>query len=166
MSGSGVEAWKEHTTPFERVQAIALGVSEPQSATYIADEAAVSVETARKHLNSLVELTVVLEHETGNQTKYEPDPLYTWLQTARDLLDSHNRESLVNLRDEVQTQIETWREEYDVDSPDALREHAADTESAAETREICQIASDWELTEYRLNIITDVCSNYSVYNRG
>ena len=164
MLESGVEAWKEHADPFERIQAVILGISEPQSATSIADEAAVSVDTARRYLDSLVELTVVREHKVGNQTKYEPDPLYTRLQTVRDLLDSHDRGSLINLRDELQAHIETWRGEYDADSPDALRERAAaDGVSAQQASELTQAASDWELARYRLSLVQDAIKNYDTW---
>lgn len=166
MACRGVESWKEHTTPFERVRDVSLTVSEPRSAAHIAEEAAVSMETARRHLDSLVELTVVLKHDDADEPVYGPDPLYTRLQTARELLDAHDHPGLIELRDNLQAQIETWRDEHDVASPDALRECAAETDSVAETQDIRQTASEWELVEYRLDIATDVINDYAAYRHG
>jgi len=36
---AGVEAWKEQTTAFDRIQSVASAVSKPRSVSYIADEA-------------------------------------------------------------------------------------------------------------------------------
>lgn len=155
MARPGEEAWKENSTPFERVRSVVLAVSEPRSADYVANEAAVSEETATSHLDSLVDLTVVLEHDVGDQTKYGPDPLYTRFQTIRDLLDAHDRDGLTEIRDELRDQIETWRSEYSVDSPDALRDRAAERESSPASEEPHQVTHEWELVEHRLSLITD-----------
>jgi predicted ArsR family transcriptional regulator len=55
----GVAAWKERTTAFDRVRSVALAVSEPRTAAWIAGEAAVAENTARRHLGRLVDLTVL-----------------------------------------------------------------------------------------------------------
>jgi len=102
-----------------------------------------------------VDLTVVLEHDVGEQTKYGPDPLYTQLQTIRNLLDAHDREVLTEIRDELRAQVETWRGEYCVDSPDALRDCAAGRESSPTTEQPDRVAHEWELVEHRLSRITD-----------
>lgn len=73
----GVTAWKEHTTSFDRVQSVATTVSQPRSASYIADEAHVAENTARDHLDRLVSLTVLLTTERESGTVYAPDPLHT-----------------------------------------------------------------------------------------
>lgn len=123
MVRPGQKAWTEHTTPFDRVRTVVLTVPEPRSVEYISEEAAVSVETARNHLESLVELAVVLEHDGGDQPAYSPDPLYTRFQTIRSLLDAYDRDGLIEIRDDLQTQINAWQNEYGVDSPEALRSH-------------------------------------------
>lgn len=133
MSRPGERAWKENTTALDRVRSVVLAVSEPRPAEYIAEEAAVSVETARNHLESLVELAVVLEHNTDNQSLYSPDPLYTQFQTLHTLVDAHDRDGLIELRDELQAQIDAWRDEYGVDSPDTLRDRDDTLESSRDT---------------------------------
>jgi hypothetical protein len=160
----GVEAWKEHTTAFDRVQSVATTVSKPRPVSYIADEAHVAENTARNHLERLVSLNVLLKTEHDDGTLYSPDPLHTRIQTLRDLLEEHDRDGLIELKAEVQSKIEAWETEYNADSPDKLRAGAAKTDTASQTREFRKTASDWELALYRLSVLEDAIENYATYS--
>lgn len=161
----GVEEWKKHTSAFDRVQSIARGVSEPKPVSYIAEEAHVAENTARDHLERLVELNVLLESESDGTTHYSPDPLHVRIQTLRDLLEENDRDDLIDLKAELQAEIEELKEEYGVGTSDELRELAGESESAADTREIRKAASDWDLMLYRLSIVEDAIEDYADYNR-
>lgn len=162
---SGVEAWKEHTTAFDRVQSVATTVSQPRSASDIADEAHVAENTARDHLERLVNLNVLLKTERDDGAFYSPDPLHTRIQTLRDLLEEHDRNGLIELKIELQSQIEEWEDDYRVDSPSDLRARATETDTASQTREIKRTASEWELARYRLSILEDAIENYATYTQ-
>jgi len=82
----------------------------------------------------------------------------------RDLLDEHDRDSLIQLKSALQAQIEDWQDQYDVESPSELRDRAVETETAAQTRDIRKTASDWELVVYRLSIVEDAIENYNTYS--
>lgn len=159
----GVEAWKEHTTAFDRVQSVVTTVSKPRPASYIADEAHVAENTARDHLERLVNLNVLLKTERDDGALYSPDPLHTRIQTLRDLLEEHDREGLIDLKIELQSQIEDWKADYSADSPDDLRARTAETDTASQTRELKKTASDWELARYRLSVLEDAIDNYATY---
>ncbi len=163
-STPGIEAWKEHASAFDRVQAIASAVSQPRPASFVADEAHFAENTAREHLEWLVDLNVLLKSDESGTTLYSPDPLHTRIQTLRDLLENHDRDGLIRLKSDLQSQIEDWRETYGVDSPSELRARAAGTETAAETDEIQTTANDWELVAYRLAVIEDAIENYATYD--
>lgn len=160
---AGVDAWKEHTSAFDRVRSVAQTLARPRSASWIAEEAAVAPNTAHDHLDRLVDLNVLREVPGESATLYEPDPLHVRIQTIRDLLEEHDRADLVELKRSLQEEIETWRAEYDVDSPAELRELAAATETAEETRRIDRVANEWELVTYRLSVVEDAIENYSDY---
>lgn len=166
MSEPGVDVWKEHTSAFDRVRSVAQTVSEPRSAPWIAGEAAVSENTARGHLERLVEMSVLRKVERRGHARYAPDPLHTRLQTLRELLDEHDHEGVIALKEDLQGRIEAWRTEHGVDSPESLRELAADTETVEETATVRRTASEWELAEYRLGIVEEAIDNYAVYSRG
>ena len=161
----GVEAWKEHTNAFDRVQSVARSVSEPKPVSHIAEEAHVAENTARGHLERLVELNVLLESESGGTRLYSPDPLHVRLQTLRELLEENNRDELIDLKADLQAEIEGLSDKYGVGTPDELRELAGESENAAETREIRKAASDLDLMLYRLSIIEDAIEDYADYNR-
>ncbi|WP_290819555.1 ArsR family transcriptional regulator [Halovivax sp.] len=165
VDAPGVDAWKARTSAFDRVQSVASTVSRPQSATDIAAEAHVAENTARDHLERLVEINVLLKRDREGTAVYAPDPLHTRMQTLRDLLDTHDHEGLLRLKAELLDRIEEWREEYEVGSPEELRERGADADDATETREILRAASDWELVAYRLGIVEDAIENYATYSR-
>ncbi len=119
------------------------------AAAYIAEEAHVAENTARDHLERLVDLNVLLEHDRDGAMLYAPDPLHTRLQTLRDLLTEHDRDGLIQLKTELQSRIEAWRDEYDAESPADVRHRAADSETAAQTRDLRTTANDWELVQYQ-----------------
>lgn len=164
-SSPGIEAWKEHTSAFDRVQSIASTVSQPRPASYIAEEAHVAENTARNHLERLVDLTVLLKSEQNGTTQYSPDPLHTRMQTLRELLEQHDRDGLIELKADLQSQIAEWRDEHGVESPAELRSRAAESDTAPQTRKIRTAASDWKLAEYRLSILEDAIENYTTYSQ-
>ena len=161
----GVEAWKENTTAFDRVRSIATIVDRPRSASYIAGEACVAENTARDHLNRLVEMYVLLKTDDEGTTLYAPDPLHVRMKTLRDLLEDHDQDGLIQLKAGMQEQIEEWKQDFDVESSDELRKHAGETKTASETRNLLRTASDWDLSRYRLSIVEDAIENYEDYRR-
>jgi len=164
MSDSGVNAWKEQTTAFDRVRSVAQTVTEPRPVSWIAEGAAVSENTARDHLQRLVEMNVLRAFEEGTTTTYAPDPLHTRMQTLRELIDEYDHDGLIELKEELQRDIQSYQDEYGVDSPEERRALAAETETADETATIRQTADDWELTVYRLGIVEEAIENYTAYS--
>jgi len=162
---AGIVAWKRETSAFDRVQSVASTVSQPRPASHIAEQAHVAENTARDHLERLVDLNILLKSDDKGTTYYSPDPLHTRIQTLRDLLDRHDRNGLIQLKADLQEQIEGWHDKYGVDSPDALRDRAAATDTAADTRDIKRAVRDWELVEYRLSIVEDAIENYTTYTK-
>lgn len=159
----GVEAWKEHTTAFDRVRSIAQALDQPRTAKYIAEEAAVSETTAHDHLKRLAEMNAIRTVAGEDATRYEPDPLYARFRTLRRLIDEHDHKELLELKADLQQEIEELEGQYEVDSPTALREQAAETETAAGTMTLIEDASDWELSRYHLSVLNDAIDNYSEY---
>lgn len=162
-STRGVETWKEHTTAFDRVRAIAQTVDQPRTASDIAAEAAVSETTAHAHLKRLAEMNVIRTVASEDAILYEPDPLYARFRTLRRLIDKHNHTELLELKRDLQQQIENVEEQYEENSPAEVRKQAAETETAAETMALIEDASDWELSLYHLSVVNDAIGNYSEY---
>jgi len=87
------------------------------------------------------------------------------MQTLRDLLEEHDHEGLVDLKIELQSRIESWKTNYNANSPDELHARSAETDTASQTRELKKAASDWELALYRLSVLEDAIENYATYTK-
>lgn len=159
-----VGTWKEHASAFDRVTSVTMTLSEPQPAPWIAEEAAVSPNTARDHLRRLIDLGVVTATEEDGTRHYYPDPLYTRLRDVRELLEETTKRELSERAAELKDDIEAWEVEYDAGSPDELRERAvSDDVSAEQAYELTRTASDWDVARYRLSLVRDAIENYDTW---
>lgn len=150
---SGTERWKAGETALERVWSVSVTLSRPRSATWIAEEAEVSVRAGRRHLDRLVEIGMLEEVSGEPSAMFRPDPLYTRLRGVRDLLDEHD--DLEELRSTLEEQIDTWESEYGVESPETLRRRAAQTDTVDRTRQLRRAANEWEIVRYRLGLVDE-----------
>lgn len=159
-----METWKEQASAFDRVKSVTMTLTEPASAPWIAEEAAVSPNTARDHLRRLIDLGVVTATEDTAPTQYYPDPLYTRLRDIRGLLDTATKQELSEQAAALKDDIEAWESEYGVDTPDGIREQAAaETVAAEQAYELTQVASDWDLARYQLSLIRDAITHYDTW---
>lgn len=158
-----LQKWKDETTAFDRVYSIASTTTEPKPASYIADEALVAENTARKHLERLVDIGVLLKTTDERPAKYIVDPLHARQQTIRDVLNEHDLESLIKFKEALYEKLESYKNEYGVNYPESLRKQAGDTESAEETKQLRKAANDWDYTAYMLHIANDVLDNWEAY---
>jgi len=159
----GIETWKEHTTAFDRVRSIAQGLSQPQTAGYIANEAAVSETTAHSHLKRLVDMNIIREITDTDAVRYEPDPLYTRFAMLRSLIDKHDHQELLKLKSDLQQQVEQFTEEQQRSSPAELRKYGAETDTSSETEQLLTAASEWDMALFHLEIVNDAIENYTLY---
>ncbi|WP_227015633.1 ArsR family transcriptional regulator [Haloarcula sp. JP-L23] len=140
-------------------------MAEPRSAGWIAKEALVAENTARRHVDRLAELYVLSTDTTGSAVTYYPDPVYVRTRDLRELVTEHDRDELTKLAADLKADVESWQDEYDVRSPDELRSTAAGEETSAEEARVRRrLVSDWELTKYRLSLLEDGLSRYDEYS--
>ena len=160
-SNRGTERWVEETSAFDRVRSVAFALQQPRTAGQIAESAHVSEKTARDHLRRLVEMDVMLEETGEGPTTYYPDPAYMRYREVRTLAREHDRDELTDIVATLKRDIEEWRDEFDVETPDELRASVADADVSEESvYERQQIAEDWEYTEHRLGLIKDALDEY------
>ena len=157
---TGTEQWIDATSAFDRVRSVAFALQQPETAGQIAESAHVSEQTARGHLQRLVEMDVLLEDEDG-PTTYYPDPAFVRYREVKELAREHDRDELTEIVATLKRDIETWQEEFDVESPTDLRVSLADADvSEAEVYERQQVAEDWEYTEHRLDLVREAIAEY------
>jgi DNA-binding transcriptional ArsR family regulator len=136
-----VEAWTESMTARERVETIATTLSEPRTANWIAEQADVKWDTAKKHLDDLTESGVLLI--TENDT-YVPDPTRAYFDHLRELILTNDREELRGELEAIADRIEDWKATYEVSSPEELEGTLADDLPADEIRDRRQTLRRWE----------------------
>jgi predicted ArsR family transcriptional regulator len=162
--GRGTEAWREHTSAFDRVRSVALSTSRPRTVAWIAEEALVADNTAREHLERLVDMRILQAEATDGGTTYYPDPVYVRTREIRTLLQEHDRDDLVALAADLKADIEEWADAHDATGPDDVRAAAAHPgTSAAQARERRRVASDWEHAQYRLSLVEDALGRYGEF---
>lgn len=136
-----VDTWTESMTARERVETIATTVSEPRTANWIAEQADVTWDTAKKHLDDLADSGALL---VTDDDKYVPDPTRAYFDFLRELILGNDKEELRGELEAIATRIEEWQATYDVDSPDALEATLADDFSATEISRRRRVLRRWE----------------------
>lgn len=144
--------WPDEMDAESRVQHVASTRTEPRNAGWIAEEAAVSRDTAVKYLQRMVERGDLEAVETERGTGYKPDEMTQFLDEVRRLAEAHDVDELTAELDAIATEIEGWREEYDVETLSELRRSvgrddltSADRSDRRET--IAEWAYDVEMRE-------------------
>ncbi|RDZ65324.1 hypothetical protein C5B90_02850 [Haloferax sp. Atlit-12N] len=160
MSDEPNRRWTDGLSAAERVEAVALTVSEPQTANWIASEAEVAHETASKYLSRLADDGKLIADTRGQQTTYEPDPISQYLSEMRELYEAHSPDQLAASLEEMNDQIRSWKTEYDVETPNELRASLRQATDEEDQRERRQAARDWEHLETRSRLVEDALRLY------
>ncbi|ESS08890.1 MAG: hypothetical protein A07HN63_01097, partial [uncultured archaeon A07HN63] len=142
-----VEEWVDQTTPFERVHEVIRQVYDPLSAAEIADRARVSPTTARKHLRTLVNTGEVVTSQEEQTTQYHRSETAIVTEHAQSLLAERTPEEIASGIAEMKAQIQVWRDEYDVGSPEEFARELdvedADSDHGA-------LLTEWQTTRRNL----------------
>ncbi|RDZ35772.1 transcriptional regulator, partial [Haloferax sp. Atlit-47N] len=149
------EEWESKTTPYERIRRVIAHTYTPASADTVAEDARTSPKTARRHLNTLAEEGFVIT-ATGNHggTVYRRSPESLVVEQAADILEHVSTDELVTRVAEMRDQLNDYRAEYGVDSPEELTIEQANqtlSEPTSEQSEInAETIRDWQTTRRNL----------------
>jgi DNA-binding transcriptional regulator GbsR (MarR family) len=100
----------------QRVYGTVLHARDPLTAAEIADRADCSEDAARSHLSFYADLGIVIQHE-GRPARYERNDDYFEWRRVNELAREHTVDELQARVSELTDRIETYRDEYDADSP-------------------------------------------------
>lgn len=142
------DEWKNSTTALERVHQVVEQTTTAKTAGEIADEALVSEPTARKHLNSLVEVGTAAATEERGATKYARNEDTLLYRRIRTLATDHTREELIESVHEMKGRINEFENKYDAASPEDL---ATSLENDAPDG-AWEAVSEWQTVERNLHI--------------
>ncbi|MEZ3115764.1 hypothetical protein RYH80_07515 [Halobaculum sp. MBLA0147] len=143
----GFASWTADTTARERIRAVATTLSEPRSVEWIRDQADVgSWETVADELSTLAEFgrVATVEGDDGH-TKYAPNYQRRYFDELAALINDHTRRELRDQVAEIQSQVDEWRTEFDVESREELESTLTDAaQSGEETRRRNAVLRRWE----------------------
>ena len=143
------EEWVSETTPFERVNQVMSQVYEPEAATEIADRAHISPTTARKHLRALATAGEVTTSQDGQTTYYRRSEIAIVTEHAQFLLSEQTPEKIASGIVEMKTQIQDWRSEYGVDSPEEFARELDVSDTDIDT-DHGTLLTEWQTTRRNL----------------
>ena len=136
-----VEPWTETMTARERVETIATTLSKPRTANWVAEQADVKWDTAKKHLNDLVDSGIMLQTE---DEQYVPDPTRAYFDHLRELILTNDQEQLRGELEAIAARIDDWRATYDVESIEDLEATLAEDRTPDEIRDRRRVLRRWE----------------------
>jgi len=149
-----IEEWEAETSPFERVREVLLTVTSFQYAGAIAEQAAVSESTARKHLRVLAESGFADTDTSGQGTQFKRSRETIAIQRIKELHSNCSRDELISGIRDLKTRIQAYQDDYDVTGPDEL---AIELDSEADGWETI---SDWQALEDDLKLAQAALSLY------
>jgi len=148
------EEWVAETTPYERIREVISRVYTAIDAKTVADRAATSPKTARKHLDTLVDDGFITTVTGPNgATLYRRSAESLVVEQAADILSQVSTEELQEQISEMRDQIAAFRQEYGVESPaeltvDRTNELLTGSERVDEPDE--QTIREWKTTRRNL----------------
>lgn len=154
------EATHASMTRGERVRAAARTLRKLRSASWVADQTDVSVKTAQKYLDQLVEDDVLRTVEQGDQTLYCVDRLVASYREIAALQREHDREELTTALASMRETVTDWTETYDVETPGELRASIAELDDSDEIERRRDIASEWEHLADRIPVVRAALNEY------
>lgn len=163
MTEPNPEAWKERTSGRERVRMVVETLSKPATISAIADEADVAWATANSELKRLLAENQVEAHDGGS--KYGPNPVRLFLDQVVALIEDHDRDELEAQLLDFQSRIESLQEEHDAQSATEFRERLTDELSAAEMREVRNVAATWDALETERRLVKQALNIYDDVSR-
>jgi predicted transcriptional regulator len=134
---------------------VARQVSEPRTTNWIASKADWSHGPTKRVLERLVDDGILHRDDTRAHTTYYPDYRWQTIQEAIRLRDSdHTGGKLTDRLTDMKAQIRDWEDEFDVESPNQLRETLVNgTLEADEEDQRREIAREWGHLQRRMEIV-------------
>lgn len=112
--------WKESTTAFQRINTVLRNSYEPYTTGELADRAATTKPTVRKHVQPLVEAGMVVKETGGNATRYVWNETQRRVNRLAELGDEYTPTELDAKIKRAKERLAEFEEKYGVDSPNEL----------------------------------------------
>lgn len=153
MTEPDTETWKAEFSGRERVRMVIETLEEPSTVAEVADRADVAWGTADSELDRLLAERKVRKDTTDGRTVFSPNPVQMLFEELEALIHENSRDTLETELVEYQSRIESLQDEYEVKTLTELRDTLVHEDlSAAEMREVRNVASTWDALETEIRL--------------
>lgn len=114
------QRWKGRTDTFSRVYNTILGVDEFTHYPEIAEIANCSPNTAKKHLNRLVEMRIVQQDTNVRSARYRRNDAYLEWYEASQIAEEFPEGKIIDRVRQFESRIQEYEEEFDTDDPSTI----------------------------------------------
>jgi DNA-binding transcriptional ArsR family regulator len=152
-----VDSWTDSTTARERVETIATTLSEPRTVNWVAEQAEVEWDTAKRHLTSLADAGILTVTDDG---QYVPDPTRAYFDYLRDLILENERSELRAELEAIAERVDDWKQQYGVEAPEELEATLADDLPADEVSDRRRVLRRWEQSQRSRDLIRKALALY------
>lgn len=159
-----VQEWVDETKGVERVVVVAISIRKPRTAEWISDQAMVSEQTARDHLQTFADIGIVASFTSSGVTRYHADEGFLHYREVSRFVDQYTKDELESEIEISKGKLEELKDEYDVSRPDGLRAKAAEEATEIDKiRELKKLAAEWETLIDRLEILEDAVRRFDKF---
>ena len=133
--------WQAEVDTFDRVYAVALGVTAPTAYTEIAEIADCAPNTAKKHLERLAEMGVVRGDTESRPARYERNEGYLEFQEASRIAAELTVEEIVDRVGALEAKREEYEAEFETTDPTTVS--VFDHDNHHKIHERMESVSEW-----------------------
>lgn len=129
-----------------------LGLSEPATASDVADLAGRGVDAAREYLEWFEELGIVTR-VTETPATYQRNQAYLNWRRVQRLRDEYSDDDLLGFLQAESERVESFSDQFDVESPEAvsITEYASATDRSIE--DVWEDVSAWKTARRRIDLL-------------
>jgi len=129
-----------------------LGLSEPATASDVADLAGRGVDAAREYLEWFEELGIVTR-VTDTPATYQRNQAYLNWRRVQRLREEYSNQDLIEFLQAESEQVESLSNQFDAASPEAvsITEHASETDRSIE--DVWDDVSAWKTARRRIDLL-------------
>ena len=135
------QRWQAEMDTFDRVYAVARGITAPTAYTEIAEIADCAPNTAKKHLERLAEMGIVSEDAESRPARYERNEGYLEWQEASRIASELSIEQIVDRVQALETERDEYEAEFGTTDPAAVSVFDHDNHETIHQR--MESVSDW-----------------------
>lgn len=144
------QRWKERTDTFGRVYYTILGITEFTHYPEVANTANCSENSAKKHLNRLVEMGLVERDSRVKLARYRRNDAYFEWRNASRIAGDLTKDEIIERVDQLESRKAEFEDQFESDDPSTIS--LVDQSNDQSVHDRLKAISEWQSTEREIQI--------------